>query len=78
MLENRMTSLLPEEVGPHLDKPLVYVRVVDAGKASAPCNSELHQQAELAKKGRVDRRWRAPLGYPRLLSPMASAWATRA
>ena len=67
-----MTSLLPEEVGPHLDKPLVYVRVVDTGKASAPCNSELHQQAELAKKGRVDHRWHAPLGYPRLLSPMAS------
>ena len=49
MLENLKTETFPEGMGPHLDKP--FVCVVDTGNESAPCNSDLHRQAGITKRG---------------------------
>lgn len=76
MLENLKTNVLPEGMGPHLDNPLVCV--IDTVNESAPCNSDLHRQAELAKKGVLNAGDTPFGGFSRLLSPTASSWATRA
>lgn len=49
MLENLKTETFPNGMGPHLDKP--FVCVVDTGNESAPCNSDLHRQAGITKRG---------------------------
>ena len=49
MLENLKTETFPDGMGPYLDLP--FVCVVDTGNESAPCNSDLHRQAGIAKQG---------------------------